>query len=221
MQSNSAEEWLRLSALYGEMGEIELRDLAHGYDGLTEVAQQVLREEMRKRDLGDPAAPPPPVHSAARPVAPTGPESADGEPEDEFELTWKTQLCECEEREQAWQIREVLTRHGIESWLEGPNSRANWDMGVPRILVAADQLEEAQQILSQPIPRDIVELSQAEAPAFEVPTCPKCGAPDPILEAPEREDDPVNHWSCEACGHAWEESELGTSSETGTAPDQA
>jgi len=62
-------------------------------------------------------------------------------------------LCECEEREEAWQIREVLRQAGIESWIEGQGSRV-WDgMGNPRILVAADQFEQAREIATRPIPQ--------------------------------------------------------------------
>ena len=34
------------------------------------------------------------------------------------------------------------------------------------------------------------------------PACPKCGAPDPLLESVE----PVNTWSCEICNATWTDS---------------
>src|SRR5208337_869499 len=125
----------------------ELRDLARSYDGLTEAAQQVLRAEMQKRGLGDPSAPSPPVRVPPRgdlgpweddrevpePTAAERDDAEDGE--DTVDFTWKTPLCECEEREEALALREALRRAGIESWFEGPHSRSNWDLRFPRILV--------------------------------------------------------------------------------------
>jgi hypothetical protein len=103
------------------------------------------------------------------------------------------------DREEAWQIREVLRQAGIESWIEGQGSRV-WDgMGNPRILVAADQFDHAREIASQPIPQAIVEQSKMQVPDFEPPVCPSCGADDPILEGA----DPVNSWLCERCGKQW------------------
>jgi hypothetical protein len=93
----------------------------------------------------------------------------------------------------------MLKREGIESWFEGPSIR--WGIGSPRILVAADQLDQAREIAARPIPQEIVDQFKVEVPEFEAPTCPKCGAEDPVLE----NADPVNSWLCEACGEQWTE----------------
>ena len=204
MQSNPAEEYQRLSALYAEMGEIELGDLASSYDGLTETAQQVLRSEMLKRGLAAPAAPPPPVRSQPLASEPRPQAGLDGE-DDACEFTWKVLLAECEQWEKAWQIREVLRRAGIDSWLEGPHSRVNWDLRNPRVMVAADQLDEARQIAAQPIPQEIVDLSGKQVPEYEPPTCPACGALDPILDENHNPEVEPNHWICENCGNEWDD----------------
>ncbi len=117
------------------------------------------------------------------------------------EYTWKVPLCECEDRDQAWQMREVLHRAGIESWVEQPGERYAPVIGNLRILVAADQLDQAREIASRPIPQEIIDLSKEPVPEFEAPKCPKCGAGDPVLEGV----DPLNTWECEACGHQWTE----------------
>jgi hypothetical protein len=70
-----------------------------------------------------------------------------------------------------------------------------------RILVAADQLEDAQRIIANPIPADIVEESQMTAPEYDLQVCPKCGTADPILI----DVDPVNTWECESCGAEWQD----------------
>ena len=44
MPVDPLEEWRRLSALYSEMGEIEIRDLVAQINDLTPTAQQILRD---------------------------------------------------------------------------------------------------------------------------------------------------------------------------------
>jgi hypothetical protein len=70
---------------------------------------------------------------------------------------------------------------------------------VPRLIVAPDDANAAQQILARPThdasPADMV---------FVEPACPKCGAPDPLLESVE----PTNEWRCEACGNVWSDAQL-------------
>jgi hypothetical protein len=139
-------------------------------------------------------------------------EPATAEIDGPVDYTWKTLLCDCDAVEQAWQIQEVLRRAGIESWIDRPqefSSAYAGSTGPPgsqligvarsRVLVAADQLEQAREIAARPIPPEIVAESQTSVPEFTAPSCPKCGAPDPILEGV----DPVNSWKCEQCGEAW------------------
>jgi hypothetical protein len=95
-----------------------------------------------------------------------------------------------------------LKRAGIESWVEEPGSRYSFGLSAPRVVVAADQLEHAIEIVNQPIPQEIIDESREEVPEYVPPTCPKCGAEDPALESAE----PVNSWVCEACGEQWTES---------------
>jgi hypothetical protein len=212
MQGNPAADWQNLTEHYRSLCDEELEELAADFVDLTETAQQVLRNEMKNRGLGDPSAkgearkqPDAPARFASSVEPDSGDpqmndasENEDGDPPREY--TWKTSLCECETTDQALQIQEVLKRAGIDSWVERPGSR--WTSFVPRVVVAADQLEEAVHIASQPIPQDILDQSREEAPEFEPPKCPKCGAEDPVLEAV----DPFNTWQCEACGKQWTES---------------
>ena len=58
MPQTPVEEWRRLSALYSEMGDIEIEDLADQLNDLTPTAQQVLRDELKKRGISNnPGAP--------------------------------------------------------------------------------------------------------------------------------------------------------------------
>lgn len=59
MQESPEKEWRRLTEHYAGMYDAELLELARDYKNLTEMAQQVLRDEMKKRGLGEPLAPRP------------------------------------------------------------------------------------------------------------------------------------------------------------------
>jgi ribosomal protein L37AE/L43A len=211
MQADPMAEWQRLTEHYREMGDIELQELAAGIADLTETAQQVLRNEMKNRGLGEVRAPQQaPIKRDREAVADSEisadpifgasyapPVNGDEDEDSPRDYTWKTELCECDTTEQARQLQEMLRRAGIDSWVRTPGS--GWRISCPRVVVAADQLDEAIQVAQQPIPQDIVEDLKAEVPEFELPRCPKCGAEDPVLEAVE----PTNSWICEACGANW------------------
>jgi hypothetical protein len=212
MQANPAEDWQRLTEHYRAISDEELKEIAAHFVDLTETAQQVLRNELRDRGLAMPRPPAeaPQSHESAaswslglnepRPVDDSSSSPDEGGDDDRpHDYTWKTQLCDCTDQIQAWQIHEVLQRAGIESWVEPPRSRYSPGIEYPRIMVAADQLEAALQLAAKPIPQEIVEESQLPYEEFEAPKCPKCGAEDPVLESV----DPVNRWSCEGCGKQW------------------
>jgi len=212
MQADSLEEWRRLSALYGEMGDIEIQELARQINDLTPTAQEVLRDQLKKRGIesqpGDrPFASLSKQSKDRRTVSHFVPASAEGngsaeeiEAETPVEFSWKTLLCECSEMPEARAIARVLMAAGIESWSER-STQAYAEAGGPKVVVAADQLDHAQHILEQPIPQNILEEERElqNAPQYELPTCPNCGAPDPILESVE----PSNNWLCESCDHTW------------------
>jgi len=216
MYGNPAEEWQQLNEHYHKMWDEELNQLAEDFGNLTETAQQVLRNEMRNRGLRDPVAPggvsKGPFRPAASPSAPRfsssvdpisagsrlGDYDAQRENESRHEYTWKTPLCECDTTEQAWQLHAALKHAGIDSWVDNAGSRGG---GFPRVVVAADQIEEAHDIAARPLPPQVVEESRLEVPEFEAPKCPTCGAEDPVLESV----DPANSWLCEACGKQWTE----------------
>lgn len=205
MFANPADDWRALTENYRSMSDEQLCELAESFADLTPIAQQVLRDEMKLRKLGDPQAP---VRGRDANDVPASADIGDGSA---VEYTWKTLLCQCDSPEEAWQIAEVLRRAGIESWIEGPRSYAyssgsehtSLDVGSQSVRVAADQLDEARIIISRPIPQEIVEESQATAPEYEPPVCPQCGAADPVLE----NTDPVNEWKCESCGAEWVDEE--------------
>ncbi|MGH9607679.1 MAG: hypothetical protein ACRD3N_18475 [Terracidiphilus sp.] len=214
MHIDPIEDWRRLTQHYGAMLDEELRNLAADFGDLTLTAQQALRDEMRKRGLGDPQSPAAAArtedgHAALRwgPAPAASGERSPADQEDNGaadEYTWKTLLCECETGEQALQISEMLRRAGIESWVDARSSflpdptLASLN---PQVLVAADEFDRAREIAAQPIPQEIVELSKIKPEDYEPPVCPGCGTADPVLEGV----DPVNAWHCESCGREWSE----------------
>ncbi len=211
MQRDTTADWQSLTQLYATMSDEELYALDEDFGNLTEVAQLVLRNEMKKRGLNEPLGikqvpsnrpeniPDPELDPDDDSPAVDGNAEEDDQPP---EYTWKTLLCECDDSESGRQIRAALKQAGIDSWIDGQGYRVAIDTSNPRILVAADQLEKAQEILSRPIPQAIVEQSKMQIPDYEPPVCPSCGAEDPILESA----DPVNSWLCESCGKQWTDS---------------
>jgi len=205
MPTDPLEEWRRLSALYNEMGDIEIQELADQINDLTPTAQDVLRNELKKRRISTEANDPV-VHWHQEHGTAADTDLDVSEEEGVLDYTWKVGLCRCESLEEAAARSEMLRRAGIDSWVQRPGARfvVPWlELGVGdiQINVGADQLEQAQTIIEKPIPQDIIDQlnEEAAAPQYEIPTCPKCGAPDPILESVE----PSNNWLCESCDHTW------------------
>lgn len=204
------------------MSDEELLELEGDMKNLNPTAQQVLNEELTRRGIGKAAVirmgsvfygdggeltldSSDEVDEATRPAAAgvfdDAKQFVDGKGQ---VFTYKTLLCECDTKEQAWQLKELLRRYGIESWVEVPQ-RSKFDLPLPsRVEVGADQLEQAKMIAEQPMPRDIVKMFEEiseEVGEYEPPKCPRCGDDDPILENAE----PVNQWLCEGCGMQWKD----------------
>ena len=207
MPADPLEEWRRLTNLYAEMGDVEIRELADKINDLTPTAQQILRDEVKKRGQSESRSSEAPKSnpSAAVHFEPKyyRYQSSDTESEEDgsHEYTWKTPLRDCDSIEEARQRAEMLRRAGIDCWLKAPGASGSLDMTGYQIEVAADQLDQAQAVVAQPIPQDIIDQINEEqsASAYELPVCPKCGAADPTLESIE----PSNNWLCESCGYTW------------------
>lgn len=221
MQTDPMAEWQRITEVYRGMYDDELLNLAADSEDLTDIARQVLDAELKRRGLGDvsnPAkAPKLPEPMRERRAALLG--NQGGAPQivldhrtnydsdnGTIEYTWKTVLCECESQQQAELLSETLKLAGIDCWIETPNASPRYralDIPYPRILVAADQLEQARAVASNPIPKEVIEESKApDPPEFVMPVCPRCGAKDPALEGAN----PFNSWRCDACGNQWTDS---------------
>ena len=213
MQEDAFRYWQDLTGNYRQMSDGELLELAEKPEDLTDVARQVLRDEMKKRALDVPRAENaaikgPAMHLDRPATVNWEPARArylprDGEEATDLphEFTWKTDLCECNTRDEALDLASVLKDAGIDSWISTAETKGG--LGGPRIQVAADQLDQAQAILAHYTPGAPVR-AEDEVAEFILPVCPRCGSQeDTVLESA----DPVNAWLCEACGAEWTDSE--------------
>jgi len=130
-------------------------------------------------------------------LVPDQPESDNGD-NGPHEYTWKTPLCDCETNDQAQQLTAVLRQAGIDSWIQQAREFGRRNA---RVMVAADQLDQAQAVAAQFVPQKIAEDATEEVPEFVEPKCPKCGSEDVVLEGV----DPENIWRCEQCDEQWTE----------------
>lgn len=226
MQDDPVRYWQDLTNNYRGMSDRELLELAERPEDLTEVAQQVLRDEMKLRKLEKPrpftsvprtitvsrrnydVAPSPFVDSYADSyIVPSDSEDMDEHESDAYEtsheFTWKTLLCDCQSNDHALQLSAALRRHGIESWVRQISAYTT-DLLNPQVYVAADQLEQARAVAAQPIPQDILDEWNTVVPEFELPACPGCGSKEEVVL---QETVPLNVWLCEACGAEWTEPE--------------
>src|SRR5205814_7569942 len=172
MQEDPVRYFQDLTENYRQMSDGELIELAEKPEDLTDVAQQVLRDEMNKRRLErrQPSVVQPrtDIDSSAHfdlvggpftdfhASAPEFEAPEDGEPAPEY--SWKTLLRDCQSNDQALQLSAALMRHGIESWVKQF-----------QVYVAADQLGQAQAVDAQPIPQAIVEEWHAVLTQFDLP----------------------------------------------------
>lgn len=190
---DDAPKYDELIKLYSTFGDKELQTLALDMNDLTEAAQQILKVELARRrlDLPTPATPrPEPLHDdlADSPLlafAAMAPDEC---------------IFEYATLEDARAARKALTDAEIESVIP---DRQYGSMALPRVVVAPSDAVTAQLVLSRPLVRDADGLAD-EAAVFVEPTCPQCGAVDPLLESVE----PTNQWRCEACDHLWNDAEL-------------
>ena len=203
MADTPEQERHRLSELYAQMTEGELREIADDALDLTDIARQVLGEEIGKRGLD--------IRLAESMVVSSF-ESRD--------MVTVRQFCDLPE---ALLAKGVLDSAGIECFLVDDNMiRMNWFLsnllGGVRLQVNRDDVEEAVTLLREPIPEsfDIEGLGK-----YEQPKCPVCGSFDIAhhigidkrfaLTALWIASLPIplaqNGWKCQSCGAEWLDSQ--------------
>lgn len=188
--NDAARDYQQLAKHYGGMYDEELQVLAAQCDDLTDVAQQVLREELQRRKLELPKPRLDPSAEGARLVPLQMDMTSDG---NVLVGSFRT----LEEAAIAYWALEIA---GIPSKVVTPSEGGTT---TPRLQLAPEDAERAQHVLTQPISEEARDQYEAakESGDFESPNCPRCATPDPLLESA----DPVNEWFWESCGHQWKD----------------
>jgi hypothetical protein len=186
-----AAQYRDLVTLYGTYGDEELIELARGMDDLTAMAQEVLKGELTRRRI--------PIPSPNTAKLPNTVKESDSEIDHFVDLAPQDCIWEFAEAEDALAASEALKAANIENSVILPRSDT-LDMRPPRLAVSPEDVEKTEAILSKPIPEEFRILARTRG-EFVVPSCRKCGVPDPVLESIE----PANEWRCEVCGYTWTE----------------
>jgi hypothetical protein len=193
------EEHARLASLYSAMSDEELARIAGSGDELSEAADQALQSEIARRGLTIEIAPP--------------------EGRDFIEHEKTVTLRKFRDLPEALLAKGCIESAGIHAYLVDDNMvRMDWFisnlLGGIKLQVRAEDAEEAEEILSQPIP-EIVDFEGVGE--YEQPKCPKCqsldvtycelnkmlsygsayvGLPIPVTK---------KAWTCHGCGNEWED----------------
>lgn len=198
MVNNSGQERERLVAFYGRLSDGELEKITGEANELTDVAREVLQAEIARRGLRLGLA-----------EYPTG---------ELPEIRHWVTLRQFRDLPEALLAKGSLESAGVECSLVDDNMvRLDWfysnAIGGIKLKVNRDDLEAAEQVLTQPIPENF----DAEGTgAYEQPKCPKCGS----LDVNFQESDPAAYlslavnvplpfrrraWRCRACNAEWED----------------
>src|SRR5271169_2484462 len=193
-------EHIRLAGLYSDMTDEELKALAADAGELTDVARQSLQNEMNQRGLAI-------VLSAV----PSG--------IDVLEQLDLVILRRFRDLPEAVMAKGSLESAGIECFLVDHNMiRMDWFysnlIGGIKLLVNAQDVEDASAVLDQPIPESMEVEGIGE---YWQPRCPACQSLDVSFQELNQGiaytssylGVPIpSHrkaWRCAACGHEWED----------------
>jgi DNA-directed RNA polymerase subunit M/transcription elongation factor TFIIS len=205
-----AGDFLRIAEHYRGLNDEELLDLAGQAAELTDVAQQALANELSRRGLkAQPQAPP------TRPEVWTPPEVSD--PEDPYSEDHElVTLCTVWSLADASQLQRLLDTAGIPFFM-GPEKATGIDAvtsnfsGGVEVKVMSIGIPWARQAMQDYEPVDDKTPKEDKQDDSEIPVrCPKCHSAEVVFEdmIPTQANQDVAQtykWSCESCGHRWED----------------
>jgi hypothetical protein len=185
-----AEQYQELTTLYDSYGDGELVDLGRGMADLTEMAQEVLKGELKRRGLT--------IAPATEPVVArvfTDEELSDMR--SYAALAPAECTFEFQDDRGASAAYYALAAADIEAIVVSGEG-ATVDHRGPRVVVTPKDAERARAVLSQPLGDELRPVAD-EPEEFALPRCPACGGEETLLESA----DPVNQWRCDDCGNVW------------------
>lgn len=192
----------RLAATYAAMTDGELQKLAHSAESLTELAYDVLEDELDRRQLEFPDD-----------------DSRESPERQQLELRELVTIRQFRDLPEALLAKGSLESAGIECFLADENLvRLDWFIsnfiGGIKLNVRASDEANARKILDEPI---LEGLYVQGVGLYEQPRCPKCQSLDVTFQELDRSISymtaflhvpiPVQRpaWHCQACDAEWEE----------------
>lgn len=222
------QERQRLLDYYSRQMDGRLEQIATQAAGLSELAREVLKEELIRREL-DVDLLQPRTAETVPPSAPVKPPVAEEERlSGEFEKRNLVTIRKFRDLPEALLAKGSLDSAGIEAFLVDDNMvRMDWFisnlLGGIKLAVDAENAEVANEILNQPIPENFDFEGGAD---YHQPHCPKCQSMDVSFEELDkpiaygslfvRVPMPIHRegWICHSCKHAWQEDETGPNAES-------
>jgi len=196
MDQSDTDERKQQESFYAELSDEALIEIGSQFDSLTKLAQSVIRAEFERRAL-------------------PAPEVRDSD--DTFEFQNLITVRQYRDPVDAMMAKSLLDSANIPCFLKDENIvRMQWMwsnlIGGIRLQVRLEDLEVAENMLSQPIPETI---ALGEGEEYQQPRCPYCqslnigfeaiyqeiGLASIIVAVPVRL--PKNRWKCRACNKEW------------------
>jgi DNA-directed RNA polymerase subunit M/transcription elongation factor TFIIS len=207
-----AGELLRLSEHYRLLSDDELVDLARQTSELTDGAQQALGQEIANRRLKIP-----PEESAAPPSPAPEPDSAEDGESPYGEDRKLVVICTVWSLADALKLQRLLDMAGIPFYM-GPEKAtgvdavsSNFANGLS-VQIMQVGVPWARQVLQQYFPGDEPPEEKADESDNLAIHCPKCHSTEVVFEDLDRgpknsEGTPLSKfkWTCDSCGHEWED----------------
>ena len=221
------QERQRLRDFYSRQMDGRLEQIATQADGMTDVAREVLKEELLRRGLDVDLLQPARAENITPAPAEAPPEPKPIVDEDdlpgEFEKRNMLTIRRFRDLPEALLAKGSLDSAGIDSFLEDENMvRMDWFisnlLGGIKLVVDAENVEAANEILNQPIPENFDVEGVGD---YQQPRCPQCQSMDVSFEELDKPiaygglfvniPIPVHRkgWICHSCKHAWQEDEAG------------
>jgi DNA-directed RNA polymerase subunit M/transcription elongation factor TFIIS len=212
-----AGEWLRLSEHYRQLSDDELVGMDRQTSELTDVAQQALAQEIANRRLKLP-----PEESAAPRSPEPQPDAAEDGKSPYAEDRELVDIRTVWSLADALKLQRLLDTAGIPFYM-GPEKAkgvdavtSNFANGL-NVQIMQVGVSWARQTLQQYFPADEPPEEKADESDDLAIHCPRCHSMEVVFEdldrGPENADGKPSSkfkWTCDSCGHEWEDDGLVT-----------